>query len=506
MALNLEGFSTPEKSYNQLYQLGEATERREYRNAQLAEQRRAKRSATASMLQNYLDPKEHLSGSPYDPVIAKSMQDLLTEGAQLADEGADGNMIMMALGPKVARVGEYAQKAKLIKAQKDKTIEFLKTKKGIDPQKFSQAFDDIAYFTTDPKTGEKKMKDVSEIDPNKMYGDEVLREADVFNNEGLSDFVKTAGKETRNQDYRYYNKMGSLNRTKGAYTAPSFMIPEEDARGAFKEFVPQYEIVTDGGLPKELEFHTKEGKTTAPVRMVTDAVFNSLPESAKGYLRQEARKYAKEHGVDLSSPQAYNFAKAIAYDEIKESGKLSSSVSELVDNKPSTFEIKANLGIPYYKPSSGGSGSGAQTVDYYQPIIDWAGSVKEGNGAALVNLPTGSQSIVLKQARDITGKSYLSQKDIYIKKEGDQILIKDAKTRKVIAPLDFGGVNIAANTPLGMKAKTQIAEKSQSQKPKSLQSSAKDKMVSFEVNGKVGQVPESKVAEFLKKYPNAKRK
>jgi hypothetical protein len=367
----------------------------------------------------------------------------------------------------------------------------------------------MAFFQIDPETGQKKLKDIKDIDPQANYGDQVLRDGDVFTNEGLSNFVKTAGKETRNQDYRYYNKMGSLNRTKGAYTAPAFMMPEEDSRGAFKEFVPQYDIVTEDGIPKELEFHTKDGKVTAPVRMVTDAVFNSLPPEAKGYIRQEARKYAKEHNVELSSPQAYNFAKAIAYDELKESGKLSSSVSELVDNKPSTFEIKANLGIPYYKPSASGSGSGAQTVDYYQPIIDWASSVKEGNGAALVNLPTGSQSIVLKQARDITGKNYLGQKDIYIKKEGDQILIKDAKTQKVIAPLDFGGVNIAANTPLGQKAKQEVAAEAQDKKPKALDNSAKPKnkkMVTVVLNGKEGQIPEDQVSAFLKKYPNAKRR
>lgn len=507
MALNLEGFSTPEKSYGQLYNLGEAAERRDYRKSQLDEQRRAKRAANASMLTNLLDPKQHLSGSMYDPVISRSLQDMLAEGAQLADEGADANMILMALGPKVARVSEYAQKAKLLKKEKDEFEQQIKPIKGIDKQKALNAYDEMAYFQADPKTGEKKMKDVSDIDIQTKYADQVLRDGDVYNNEGLADFVKTAGKETRQGDFKYYNEKGSLTQSKGAYTAPPFMVSEKDARGAHIGFVPQYEIVTDNGIPKELEFHTKEGKQTAPVRMVTDAVFNSIPDNGKAYIRQEVRKYAKEHGVELSSPQAYNFAKAIAYDEIKENGKLSSFVSETPEyTRPSTFEIKANLGIPYYKPSSGG-GSGVQTVDYFQPIIDWVGSVKEGHGAALTNLPTGSQSIVLKQARDITGKSYLGQKDIYVKKEGGQVVIKDAKTQKIIAPLDFGGINLPANTTLGQKSKQVVAQEAQDKKPKSLETSAKGgKMVTIELNGKTGQVPEGKVAEFLKKYPNAKRK
>jgi hypothetical protein len=408
-ALPLDGFSTPEKNYNQLYQLGEANERRNYRESQLAEQRRAKRAANASMLNNLLDPKAHLSGSLYDPEITKSLQDMLVEGAELADKGADGNMILMALGPKVAQVSEYAQKAKLLKKQKDEFIAMAKPIKGIDQQKAAQAFDEMAFFQIDPETGQKKLKDIKDIDPQANYGDQVLRDGDVFTNEGLSNFVKTAGKETRNQDYRYYNKMGSLNRTKGAYTAPAFMMPEEDSRGAFKEFVPQYDIVTEDGIPKELEFHTKDGKVTAPVRMVTDAVFNSLPPEAKGYIRQEARKYAKEHGVELSSPQAYNFAKAIAYDELKESGKLSSSVSELVDNKPSTFEIKANLGIPYYKPSASGSGGGdggssTRGNEFDRIDLSKYGSPQNGriDGLPAADLPYQVQAILKSAGIDVS--------------------------------------------------------------------------------------------------------
>lgn len=172
-------------------------------------------------------------------------------------------------------------------------------------------------------------------------------------------------------------------------------------------------------------------------------------------------------------------------------------------NNPSAAMIKVWTG------GSGGGAAGATTVDYYTPIAKWAGAVKEGHGAALSNLPSGSQSIVLKQARDLTGNNDLGQADIYIKKEGGQIIIKDAKTQAIIAPLDFGGVNIPANTPLGQKSKQNIAQQSQSQKPQSLDNTAApptSKMVTIEVNGKTGQIPEGKLAEFLKKYPNAKRK
>ncbi len=467
MALQLDGFSTPEKSYGQLYNLGEAAERRNFRATQLDEQRRAKRAANATMLNNLLDPKQHLSGSLYDPEITKSLQDMLVEGAELADKGADGNMILMALGPKVAEVSEYAQKAKLLKKQKDDFIAMTKPIKGVDPQKAAQAFDEMAFFEIDPATGQKKMKDIKSIDPQANYGDQVLRDADVFTNEGLSNFVKTAGKETRNQDYRYYNKLGSLNRTKGAYTAPAFMIPEEDERGAFKEFVPQYEIVTDEGLPKELEFHTEKGKVKAPVRMVTDAVFNSLPPEAKGYIRQEARRYAKEHGVELNSPQAYNFAKAIAYDELKESGKLSSSVSELVDNKPSTFQIKVDNGIPFYKPSSAGSGGDGSLINDIHGRI-WgrvSGNYSNGGrGTSFNSLANDEQEVVKKAVENAGYRLQERGKNIFLIQDGDKIRIHrltDGKTSVTeesrIAELPFIGTNIAKQP--NVKAKVETVKK-----------------------------------------------
>jgi hypothetical protein len=505
MALNLDGFVTKEQEWGGLYKAADTLERNRYHQQVLDERREGKRAATGKFLENYLDPKEHLSGSPYDPKIATDLTDILAEGASLADKGADANMIMMALAPKVKGVVEYSEKAKLIKQQHDKAVEMVKSIKGIDPKKYSDAFKDMAFYDTDPKTEEKKLRETSAIDPNKFYGDEVLQNGDVFTNEGIGDFVKTAGKETRNSDYRYYNKLGSLNRTKAAYTSPAFMQPEEDSRGAFKEFVPQYDVATDAGLPKELDFHTENGTQKAPVRMVTDGVFNSLPPSAKGYLRQEARKYAKEHGVELSSPQAYNFAKAIAYDELKESGKLSSSVSELVDNKPSTFQIKVDNGIPFYRPSSGGSGGESNVNDLYGRIkgkVDT--NAGKGFGTRFTALDADEKQVI----KNFLGNSSLPDEEIFLKatddgrvgvyktSDGGKTIAND---RTIITTLPKVGTNLKVQP--GVAEKRAVAKQGE---PQVKQSSSK--MVTMVLNGKEGQIPEGKVAEFLKKYPNAKRK
>ena len=478
MALQLDGFATPEKSYAQLYNLGEASERRQYRQSQLDEQRRAKRAANATMLTNLLDPKEHLSGSLYDPEISKSLQDMLAEGAELADKGADGNMILMALGPKVAKVSEYAQKAKLLKKQETEFSEFIKPIKGVDRTKAIEAFKDKAFFTTDAN-GKKVMKDIGEIDPQKMYGDEVLRDGDVFNNEGLANFVKTAGKETRKGDYRYYNKLGSLTQSKGDFTAPPFMIAETDKRGAFTEFVPQYEVATEDGLPKELEFHTKDGKQTAPVRMVTDAVFNTLPPEAKGYLRQEARKYAKEHGVELSDPKAYNFAKAIAYDELKESGKLSSFVSETPEyTKPSAQEVRINLTGSPYAPraaSSGGAGDGSIINDVHGRLRDkvFANFSNGGRGTSYNSLANDEQEVIRKAVENAGYSVGQGGKNVFVVQDGDKVMIhktsKDGKTivneKTRIAELPFIGTNIGKQA--NVKGKVETVNKGNAQQKQS---------------------------------------
>lgn len=112
---------------------------------------------------------------------------------------------------------------------------------------------------------------------------------------------------------------------------------------------------------------------------------------------------------------------------------------------------------------SGGSGSGEPKVnDVYKVIFDWASSVTPGHGAALNQLPTDAQSVVLKFARDLTGDNALGQADIYVKKENDgSLTVKKAEDRSVIGKLEYTGTNIKQQP--GVKEKREVVEKGKGQ-------------------------------------------
>ena len=114
MGLNLQGWVTPEQDFGELHRAADKLDRKQYRQDQLNEQRNAKRAATGKFLEGYLNSKDHLTGTIYDPMIVKGFNDLLAEGAALAKEGADTNTLLMALAPKVNQLGQYSAKAKYI--------------------------------------------------------------------------------------------------------------------------------------------------------------------------------------------------------------------------------------------------------------------------------------------------------------------------------------------------------------------------------------------------------
>lgn len=389
MALNLGGYVAPEQGFDGLYKASDTLERRRYREDQMNLQREGKKNAAGAFLNNYLDQKEFLTGTNYDPEIIRQLNETMVQGAELASKGADTPTIMMALAPKVNRLSQYSSKAKLINEQKKATIGHLKSIPGIDVDKFSNEFDNEAFYDVDPNTGQRKLKDISTIDPTVMYGDKVLKERDVFNNKGIDDFVAKSGKEKRVEDIYRYNKTGGLRRVKAEMVAPSYMISDRDQRGSHTGFVPDYEIATDENQPILHKFKGENVEVVAPVRMVTKEVFSSLPDNAKAYILQETRKHAKENNIPVSSAQSEMLARALAYDELKQSAKNYSTVQELsVIDKPSPQEIRINLG---YSPYGSTNKDKAAPIDLseYPDNSGWKNITSLMQGIKVTGLPDG---------------------------------------------------------------------------------------------------------------------
>lgn len=357
MPVDVSGFVTPEQNFGGLYKLSQNVEQKRLRDEELQRQQQSKKISSDKYFTNYLDPKDRFTGTKFDPEVNKLLGEALQQAYDLSAKGVNDTEIFTAISPLVNKVNDYSQKAQAINAQKKQAIELLKGHKGIDLNKFSSEFDNTVF-------GGDKMKDLSSIDPNFNYADEVLKNGNIYNNEGFDDYVAKSGKNTTVEDVSVYNKDKSMRRTKAEMTMPSFMISEKDERGAHTDFVPKYDIATDGDQPIMHDFLNKEGITeTAPVRLVSQDVFNSLPPNTKMYLRQEAKKYAQENNIDVSSPAVENFAKALAYDELKRSAKQYSTLKEIQTQKAAPTIINNRINTPKETTINDVAGDIANEVD-----------------------------------------------------------------------------------------------------------------------------------------------
>ena len=111
---DVRNFVIPESDLSGLNRVTNTYERKNVREAEVQRQQSAKKSASAAFITNYLNPNDNLTGTPYVPQIVKGFDELLQQGTKLASEGADTNMMMMALSPGVAKLNQYSATAKLI--------------------------------------------------------------------------------------------------------------------------------------------------------------------------------------------------------------------------------------------------------------------------------------------------------------------------------------------------------------------------------------------------------
>ena len=428
MSLNLDGWVTPEQSFKGLYELGDKMERRNEKAEFRKQQDAARKSASDKYFTNYLDPKDRFTGTMLDPIKNELLGSALKQAYELSSKGANDNEILAAIQPLVYKVNQYEQVAKASQQKKKEALDVIKNQKGFDLNKFNKEWDDVAFLEDDAETGEKRMKDLNQFNPDAI-ADKVLKERDIYNNEGFDEYVAKSGKNTVSEDVSIYNRDRSMRRTKVDVTKPAFMISDVDERGAHVGFVPKFELATDGENVLLHKFLGDDGKETeAPVRIVTDDVFNDQTNTNKAYLRQEARRFAKMNNIPLNSPQVENFAKALAYDELKNSGKQYSSMKEIQVQKAAPAPI-TRITV------NNNSGGNDPINDVYKDIDDVVNNTAERisekysgqtvNGgktptpATLVNdLNVDGINQIVKVVKD-AGHDKLSADDLFLHKKDD---------------------------------------------------------------------------------------
>lgn len=467
MAVNTEGFVTPEQSFGGLYKAADTLERRRYREDQLAAQGQSRRNAAGTFLNSYLDQKDFLTGTNYDPEIVRRLNEAMQEGAALAQQGADTPTIMMALGPKVQQLNEYSTKAKLIDQQIKNASTKLKQYKGYNTEALADEARRMAFYDQDGK-----LKDISVVDPNEDWITETVKQhpEKVTTGAGFDDFV---AKTPLMEESEEIQTMQSGRKRNVRYDAkrPFWMGLSKDEKGdPYLDFAgnPVGLDVMSTTIKDDKGKSIWNPETNMEYRVVDKNVFNAImkhnPDVAD-YVRGQVNSHFREMGAEKipaeGSAQWDMMARNIMYDELKTRDRSSFKTR---DNETKSAPVtRIELGYPAYAPKSSGSGgSETQIRDVYGEISNKiASSGKKlpmglGTGIEMNQLNATAQKHVLEYVNKLVG-SGMTQSDIAIVQTPDgTINIVDPVEGKVIAPIDFGDINISAQP--GIKEKRQVIQ------------------------------------------------
>jgi len=321
MPLNTSGFVTPEQNLGGLYKLTDNLQMDAAMKQRDGEQRKAKKAASTKFFSDYLDDKAKYTGTNYDPIRHELISKALTDSMDLINQGTEINDVLAAISPSVNKANEYTQRAQQYAANEKQAISMAEKAGNIDMPKFIEALRKEAW----------EGKEIDQVDPNLNYADMVINKYPVLNNEQLPDYVKDMGNSSIDITKSFTNAKGQRDKGKVKVEYPAFAIPIKNEDGSLKEVVPKFKIATDGGSPLMHKFQTEHGEVDAPVRLLSDEIFYGMPKKQLAFYKQEAREYAKQHNAEIDSPQVENFAKAIAYSDLK--GHIKTKEQYLDDDK-----------------------------------------------------------------------------------------------------------------------------------------------------------------------------
>lgn len=349
----LQGFGGGRDPAQALNEYSNHLWQRNMQRQQLELQREAKRQQAGNFLRQYLEPKDYLTGTAYDPVINEGLQQALQQGAQLAEQGADIPNLITALAPSLRQITDYSTKAKVVNQQVDNVIKTMKESglMGYDYGKLKDQALRTAFHHYDEKTGaDLGLRNIEEVDPSINYAMRALEEHPdkITTAEGLDQFVKAYPQYKNSTDATTYTPNNRKTRNKINMVGQGYLVPEVDNEGVVTGLVPSYEHATEAGQPLVHDFIGPNGeRVQAPVRLLDEGYFNEavshkgVGDWLRGQVRQHLNEYRDRTGqpISMNSVQAHNVARAILYDELKRRSPGSIQFVEEL-NKPSAAEIQ----------------------------------------------------------------------------------------------------------------------------------------------------------------------
>lgn len=186
MPLDLSGFVSGPQTFEGIDKAADIIMQQRQRAEKLKQEREGKQAATSKFLADYLDPKDHLTGTNYDSQVVAGYGSILQQAQALAQKGASTSDILMAIGPSVNKLNQYSTTAKQVNQNIKDSVGRLKGYAGYNPEALEAEAKKQAFYGPDGK-----LKDPSTIDPNQNYVAMAAQNSPelVTTGKGLDDFV-----------------------------------------------------------------------------------------------------------------------------------------------------------------------------------------------------------------------------------------------------------------------------------------------------------------------------
>lgn len=333
MALNASEFVLPGFGGNpadKLTQLSQQLWMRNMQTQRLGLMQEQKREEAGNFLRQYLNPKEYLTGSEYDPAINMKLQSVMQQGAQLASQGADIPTILQGIGPGVRDLTQYSTAAQVVDKQVKDGIQQMKENgvQGVDFDKAAYRAKAMAFHQTDPKTGQDVgLKNPQDVDLSQNWLQRAIQAnpGEVTTGGDIDAFMKGTPLVKNFSDIKQYDSNNNIVSSKVHTIAPAGFVPDVDGRGVTTGMVPPHDVATEqGGSPLMHTFQGRDGKPSqAPVRLLDEDYFDnmlhqkpSIGNYLMGQVQQHWPEYEGSKPFDPDSPDVKKIARAYAYDEL----------------------------------------------------------------------------------------------------------------------------------------------------------------------------------------------
>lgn len=437
MALDISGFVTPEQSFKGLTDLGEIAAKNRAAAAKAAEENAANQAVMNKMILEFSDPKDYLSGSPYDPKIVEGFSNIQQEAIDLLqkNKGINATMLYSYLAPKVAKIAKYATIAKVSKKALDEGITKYGENQGYDKSALYNQARNSVFFHDDGT-----QKDMDEVDLSINPFEYVIQNKPelVTTNKGIDEWLKGEPVNTQTVRAKTRDKSGVVRSTDVEITSPSWATLETDKEGVHNnKFIPQYELATESNQPiKHIWTDEKGQKHEDEVRILPYDTYKKIMSNSKAtndFVRGQVKLHLNEYEtatgqkIDMNSPQAETLARAILYKELegRSPGKARSGtvVMQPLPQRSNTYNFYGN-----------GTGGGVATgivfdeIGKVEPVKLKSGAIIDNGAVVDVNgQPYNGEIYLLSKELPTSIKSVMKAGGVPITEKAANFIVEDGQ-------------------------------------------------------------------------------